>query len=182
MAPKESTVAFLQRVEGAAQKDDWPFLKAYHQLRAGNLFEANRELLGGQVSETARARIHLLVGASDGASEAQVKDALEVLPPPDLAWVDVALSIREGQSVQTVGDAVSGLRGAAEQEELASVLSDEGLVKSPARLEAIAKPLLIRDRAVVLAMGVIVLGDKAPARWRSEVKELLFTIERPHFR
>lgn len=182
MAPKESTVAFLQRVEGAAQKDDWPFLKAYHQLRAGNLFEANRELLAGQVSETARARIHLLVGASDGASEAQVKDALEVLPPPDLAWVDVALSIREGQSVDTVGEAVPGLRSATEREALAAVLSDEGLVRATGRLEAIAKPLLIRDRAVVLAMGIIVLKDKAPTSWRSEVKELLFTIERPYFR
>jgi len=124
----------------------------------------------------------LLVGASDGASAEQVKDALEVLPAPDLGWVDVALSLREGQSVQTVGEAVAGLRSATEREELAAVLSDDGLAKAPARLEAIAKPLLLRDRAVVLAMGVIVLGDKAPARWRSEVKSLLYTIERPYFR
>lgn len=181
-AVKGSTMAFINRVEGGPQKDDWPFVRAYRSLREGRLSEVLATVNAVDTSPAGLARMTLLVGASDGATPAQVKDALEVKTSPDLAWVEVALSLREGVRVETVGEAVPGLRGAAAQEALAATLSDAALGKQPAKLEAIAKPLALRDRAIVLGMGLIVLGAQAPEKWRGEVKDLLFTIERPYFR
>jgi Zn-dependent protease with chaperone function len=181
MAPKDSTVAFIQRIEGPPQQDDWPFVRAYRALRLGNLGEATAAVAGPNTTDAGRARIALLAGASDGASPAQVKEALEVKPTPDLEWVAVALSVREGAHPETVGEAVPGVRDPATQRTLAEVLADPGLAQRPAKLEGLVKGWSVRDRAVVLGMGVIVLGARAPAAWRAEAQELLFVIERPSF-
>lgn len=180
-APKESMVAFITRVEGAAQKDDWAFLKAYHALKQGSLVEAsNLATSSASVSASGKARMTLLVGASDGATERQREQAAKVTPTPDLQWVSDALRVRAGERLDTI-TSVASVRGPM-QASLAEALRDPSLAKHPATLEVIAKSVGLRDRAVVLAMGLIVLGDKAPTTWRAEVKDLLFTIERPHFR
>jgi Zn-dependent protease with chaperone function len=181
VAPKESMVAFITRVEGAEQKDDWAFLKAYHSLKKGSLVDALNHANGSpSVSAGGKARMTLLVGASDGATQSQREQAAKVKPTPDLAWVSDALRVRAGEKVDAI-TSVGSVRGPL-QASLAQALRDPSLAKHPATLELIAKSVGLRDRAVVLAMGLIVLGDSAPAPWRAEVKDLLFTIERPHFR
>lgn len=180
-APKESMVAFITRVEGAEQKDDWAFLKAYHALKQGSLVDALNHANGSpNVSAGGKARMTLLVGASDGATERQREQAAKLTPTPDLQWVSDALHVRAGERLDAI-TSVASVRGPM-QASLAEALRDPSLAKHPATLEVIAKSVGLRDRAVVLAMGLIVLGDKAPTTWRAEVKDLLFTIERPHFR
>lgn len=182
MAPKESTVAFIGRVEGQPQKDDWAFVKAYRALRAGDLVESeNIARTSPNVSASGKARMALLIGASDGAKADQVRRALAVEPPPDLAWVFDALEVRGGKRPAVI-TSVRSLEDKAGQAALAEALADPKLALNAGRLEGLARSLPLRDRAVVLAMGLIVLGDRAPATWRGEVNDLLFTVERPHFR
>lgn len=180
MARPGSLVDFVLRIEGPPKNDDWPTLKAWRGLRNGNLVEAQQQVASG--SQATRDLMTLLVGASEGASPNEVKAALEVKPTPDVAWVAAALSLREGEGLDTIGDAVPSLRDEAEQRDLAAALADPALVKHTQQLEVIAKRLPLRDRAALLGMGLVVLGDKAPATWRAEVKALLFVTERPYFR
>ncbi|MDP3236771.1 MAG: M48 family metalloprotease [Myxococcales bacterium] len=182
-APKESMVAFITRVEGAEQKDDWAFLKAYRALKQGSLVDALNLANGSpNVSASGKARMTLLVGASDGATERQREQAAKVTPTPDVQWVSDALRVRSDKKVVSAIGSVGSVPAGAAQEALGQALRDPGLATHPETLEAIAKSLPLRDRAVVLAMGLIVLGDKAPVSWRTGVKALLFTTERPHFR
>ena len=67
-------------------------------------------------------------------------------------------------------------------EGLAELLASPALADDPAALEAIASRAMLATRGHLLAMGVIVLGDRAPASWREEVRALLFAPERPYFR
>ena len=63
-----------------------------------------------------------------------------------------------------------------------AALTSADLAEDPAVLEAIAARGSLYLRGQALAMGLVVLGERAPARWREEVRAILFVPERPYFR
>jgi Zn-dependent protease with chaperone function len=126
-----------------------------------------------------RAAFTQLIGASDGATRAQIAAALQTdldQHPSTAPWV-VALAIRElGQPPETMAAA---LRPHA--------TSYEALVQWLRGLRALApgvsvpEPPAECDQAMALAMGTIVLSDRAPMRWRTVANAFYFVGQRPYF-
>ncbi|MCC6216491.1 MAG: M48 family metalloprotease [Polyangiaceae bacterium] len=172
---------FFLATEGPPLAERRPLVEPYWLLARGRLAEVVEALRDPEFPASEAARVRLLLGASDGATRGDLAAALDAPPPNGLAWVALALSIREGASPSTVGDAVDGMDDAPARQKLAETLADVGLGERAYTLDELAIWLPIRTRAVVLAMGAIVLGDAAPRRWRAVAKALLFPPERPFF-
>jgi hypothetical protein len=153
---------FELRVEGPEQKDDWPAAVAYRLLHAGKPDQAVRS-----IGPEARARLTALAAASDGASEALMKQASNAMDDETAAAL-AGLAVRRGESPNDL----------LEKAELPKELAQA----TPKQLEAIAQKLPLRPRGLALVFGLVALQEKAPAPWRGEVKALLFPSERPYFR
>ena len=182
VATKEGSIlAFVRRVEGPARSDDWPTPVAWRALGHGQLAEALRK--AGETKDPGLSkRMVVLVGASDGASRPEVESALGAAGESVERWVQVALRLRAGQTVERPGELVPGMTSTAVNEAILFALQDPGLAKAPGKLDAVMTGLDVRQRAIVSAMGAIVLGEKAPASWRKTAKAGLFVFERPFFR
>jgi hypothetical protein len=70
----------------------------------------------------------------------------------------------------------------AAHEAVLAALTDRTLARTPQRLEAALEGFDVRQRAIVFAMGTLVLGAQAPATWRRAAKDGLFIFERPYLR
>lgn len=174
-------LSFLRRIEGGGQEDDSVVLRAWRALLRGQLDRALREAESSR-DATFSARMTVLVGASDGATKAQVEAALRAIDgAKDDSWPAVALQVRAGRAVQLPSALVPGVSSRLEQEAVLAALTDRDLVKTPAKLEEALRGFDVRQRAIGFAMGLIVLGTEAPAAWRRAVKDGLFIIERPYF-
>jgi hypothetical protein len=174
-----SPLSFVQRIEGGARSDDWPVPVAWRALFKGQLADALRK-----AKETKdpglSARMTVLVGASDGASPDEVDAALRATSTAIEPWLAVALSLRAGRPVERPGDLVPGITSVLVQESVLAALQSAS--REPKRLDAAMQGLDVRQRAIVSAMGAIVLGARAPAAWRRTARAGLFIFERPYFR
>jgi Zn-dependent protease with chaperone function len=181
-AAEGSPLAFLRRIEGGGQKDDWEVPRAWRALLKGQLDQALREANASKDPGLA-ARMKVLVGASDGATKAQVEAAMRALEGPSVdQWLKVAMQVRAGQLVERPGALVPGVSSPAAHEAVLAALTDRTLARTPQRLEAALEGFDVRQRAIVFAMGTLVLGAQAPATWRRAAKDGLFIFERPYFR
>jgi hypothetical protein len=177
--PPDSSIAFLAALVGPLEKTDRPGAAAYKELSAGRLAQALKLAADPSVPEGARQVLQILAGASDGASPDFVSAAMAANAEEAERWLLDALRIREQGHVAALR--ISGLDERM-QIELAEALGDPAMLKNPARLEALAKGLSLKQQGAISASAVIVLREKAPAAWRSQAKELLFVTERPYFR
>jgi hypothetical protein len=169
-------LALLARIAGAPAEADDTTVRVYRALERGELEAALRELLAED------PHVLTLIAASDGASEA-IRERAVGLRLEDLKGTAVALSIalRIRQNVP-FDPPKKGMFNAALEAKLIALLKDPKLASSPSRLEALVASKPPWERATALAMGAIVLGDRAPPSWRSQAKLTLYPFERPYFR
>lgn len=167
--PAPGTLAeFVHRIEGAAGKDDTPIVAAYRALNRGALDEVERSGQG-------KKELTLLLGASDGASSAQVDAARAAGGHGDLAWVAEGLALRAGAPVEAI--TLPGVPA-----ETTRALAQALATRNVAAVDAVARRLGLYWRGVAFALGAIVLQEKAPKHWRAEARALLLPYERPFFR
>ncbi|UJR78446.1 M48 family metallopeptidase [Sandaracinus amylolyticus] len=176
---------FFLRIEGLPRDDDPPAFAAYRRLASGAVPDAVQSIDMVVPEVDARAGLVALAAASDGATGDLVQRGLAIDPAslgPAGLHALAALAIREHRDPSPY---LAPLRASDDErvyEGLAELLASPALAEDPAALEAIAARAMLGARGHVLAMGVIVLGDRAPASWREQVRALLFAPERPYFR
>ena len=152
----------------------------YRDLWAGRLDDAFDALPADPV---AAGRLLYLLAASEGASDAIRTKARTVKPNvqfgPNAIIYGAARAAREGRDIapyialldpnpQTFGP-VRDFILKAKQKDIAG--AEATLVDAPPEL-----------RGMLYAAGVVLLGQDAPASWRSGAMRLLFAAERPYFR
>ena len=128
-------------------------------------------------------RVARLVGASDGATEAQIQRALEMPADRGLdlgtAPSALALAARHGKDTAPFE---AFLREVLEDEaDSLLVFADRAALTDGTPIESRLDGIHIELRGHAMAMACIVLGDEAPKRWRGDATALLFSPERPYF-
>jgi Zn-dependent protease with chaperone function len=168
-----SRVATMAQLESAADS-------AYAALNRGALGQA---LAGAKGDPGHAARMRRLVGASDGASAAQVQAALDEPmldgTDPNTLLVSAALALRQGRDAEpywvqagVLGEHGPRVRRFIEDARAGKYLeAEQSLGDMPMEL-----------RALAYAAGVVAAGEGAPARWRKMARLLLFAPERPYLR
>ncbi|WP_460805651.1 M48 family metallopeptidase [Microbulbifer agarilyticus] len=171
-------LGFLLSLENEGAPEEY---KAYTELSQGNLEGAKvASLSGGQN----RNRILRLIAASDGADEG-VKAAVQTLSHEQgvdydtmlLAWTQMVVAGRDTSPLeeQIKDEYQEGDRALAFLREI----QESGSTAVAADMLEGFGP---RERGLVLAAGVVILGDRAPVEWREQARALLFAIERPYFK
>jgi Zn-dependent protease with chaperone function len=168
----------LLALESGKRLPDGP-VQAYPALAQGKL---DRALSLAKADDAFYKHMLRLAAASEGASRAIVQAALALRPEEGLdsatVWASVALAIREKTDYRDLL-------------ERASVLSPDHFSTMRAFVENLARGKISADesldglppdlRGQAYAIGVIVLGDRAPHAWRDGAVALLFGSERPYF-
>lgn len=145
--------------------------------------------LGGALLSSGSGEDHdrmlRLVAASDGASAAQVRQAL-TLPPgvgldADTVLPTLALAAREGRTLGPLRQLAARLLAP----DAARVLRVFSLLRARARrahVEAAMRGLDPEERGHLYVAAAILRGSACPAAWRLGAKRLLFASERPYLR
>jgi hypothetical protein len=155
--------------------------RAYAALAVGELDKALR--IAQRDSEVAPSILRM-VAASDGATPEMQERALALDPKlgmgPNTRWASVALALRAGRDYATLLDSsdFSPQNLGRLNHFLVLVRAGKDLTAAEHALDGL--PPLYRGQGY--SMGVIVLGEKAPASWRVAAKRLLFASERPYFK
>ncbi|GAB3255916.1 M48 family metallopeptidase [Chitinimonas naiadis] len=129
-------------------------------------------------------RLLRFAAASDGASTQRIMQALALDPKHGLdnetAWAMLALGLREKADTT----AYRKVLDEADSESAKAMIAFADAVASgaaPAEAEKRLVGVSIETRASAYAMGLILLGKRAPDAWRTTAKQLLFPSERPYF-
>jgi Zn-dependent protease with chaperone function len=168
-----SKLASMVQVERA---DDNP----YAALARGALDQATA---GAKGDPALAARMRRLVGASDGASAAQVQAALDA---PVLDGIDqgtllisAALALRHGRDAEAYWAQFNTLHQYGPR--LRKFIEDARAGKYQEAEQALGT-MPMEARALAYTAGVVAAGDAAPARWRKMSRLVLFAPERPYLR
>ena len=171
-----------------AGAEDGPLVAAYAAMARGEILDlpANQGLERYDLARLAR-----LQGASDGASPALVKRALDVPLTAgldaDSFWIATGLALRAHQ------DTAELHRIMADPARLPSASTPSHMQRMWQQVLAAAQPsaraltpadlrgLDPEERGHVYAALAVALGAKAPADYRIAANRLLFAIERPYF-
>ncbi len=171
--PEGSRVAALVQMERAA--DD-----PYGALARGELAKA---LAASSGDPGQAARMRRLVGASDGASAAQVQAALDEPVTNGIdqvtLLVSAALALRHGRDTEPYWAQAKSMREYAPRLRRFIEAAKAGKYQE-AEMELGA--MQMEARALAYAAGVVAAGDAAPARWRKTARLVLFAPERPYLR
>ncbi|MGD8861291.1 MAG: M48 family metallopeptidase [Myxococcales bacterium] len=172
----------LQRALSLAADHEVPEgpVGAFVLLERGDLTGALERVREDEAGAPVIAR---LVAASDGASDAQLA-AARALPDDaglssDTVWSALALAAREGRRPEAF---VAQAREVA-QKNADAVLAwadPERLKSDQEELERELRHLEPYLRGQARVMGLLILGDEAPERWRAEARALLLPSERPY--
>lgn len=133
-----------------------------------------------------RSALLRLLAASESASPALVAEAWGLAPDDGIdlrtVWPTMALAVREGRDPEPfMAHARSNSEEAAEA--MFALLDAGRLAADPTgTMDRAVTGLDPEQRGHALVMGIILLGDAAPAEWRRDARALLFTAERPYFR
>ncbi|MDR2214368.1 MAG: M48 family metallopeptidase [Nevskiaceae bacterium] len=158
-------------------------LNGYQALAKGDL---------GKTSEYTRNptdvdqfRLALLVGASDGADDAQVARALEVMRNQtptdyDASWAAIGLGIKHAQPIDPLLGVLAQVPD-SEAQGLRAFIEVLKTTRDTRQAEAALVGVRLQLRAQAYVAGLIVLGSEAPAAWRTLVLRALFPAERPWF-
>ncbi|MBX7097423.1 MAG: M48 family metalloprotease [Myxococcaceae bacterium] len=180
---KESAeLSALLAPERPSSAEDTSDVKAYRALNAGNLDQALKFGASGRSVDAVAA----LVAASDTATPGDVQRGLAIAPSDvsgQSAVFLAALAVRSGAGA-SVAKAFLAESPVAEnqRDDFLAVLRRPATGSSFEALEAFAHDGSLAEQGQVLAAGLVVWGDKAPAAWRPMVKAMLFADERPYFR
>lgn len=179
---QDPVLSFLSSIERNNRIHE-PVTRAYRGLYNGDFAAA---LSNAAQSDHATAqRMFVLVGASDGATPAQIKAALAVrLEDLDLtaACLLSALRIREGSSANGAAAPVLVNDTTRACGPVEAIVRDPAFARRPEPLAAFADQQVMSARGLAYAMGAIALGDRAPAGWRAQAKATLFPTEHPYFK
>jgi hypothetical protein len=166
--------------EGNAKGTSVPS-RAYAALAVGELDKALR--IAQRDSEAAAAVLRM-AAASDGATPEMQERALALDPSlgvgTNTRWASIALAVRAGRDYSALVDSSGfSLQNLARLNHFLDLLrADKDLTAAEHALDGL--PPFYRGQGY--SMGVIVLGEKAPASWRVAAKRLLFASERPYFK
>lgn len=157
-------------------------LKAYAELARGNLARALQLAASNPEREP---RVLRLAAASDGASPELVARAL-ALPAnrgvdDDTAWASIALAARMKRDPAPYFEHLRRLP----PEHATSVvrfIAEATRGEGPQAAQRHIPPVTPEVRGQFYAVGVVLLGDRAPQAWRDGAKGLLFAYERPYFK
>ena len=145
--------------------------------------EFGKALEASRADPVQAARMRRLVGASDGASAAQVQAALEEPMTNGIDQVTLlvgaALALRHGRDTEPFWAQANSMREYAPRLRRFIEAAKAGKYQE-AELELGVMPM--EARALAFAAGVVAAGDGAPARWRKTARLLLFAPERPYLR
>ncbi|WP_426344177.1 M48 family metallopeptidase [Pseudoduganella sp. R-32] len=171
--PQGSRVAAMAQAERDANDP-------YGALARGELAKA-LDAVKGDPGRAARMR--RLVGASDGATAAQVQAALEEPMTNGIDQVTLlvgaALALRHGRDTEPYWAQAKPMGEYALR--LRRFIEASGAGKyQEAEMALGAMPM--EARALAYAAGVVAAGDGAPARWRKTARLALFAPERPYLR
>ena len=125
-----------------------------------------------------------LIGASDGATEAQVAFALSLESDRGLdagtAPAALALATREGKDTEPFE---TFIRDAFDQDaEKILVFADATTLRDPSvPLDSRLEGLHLEARCAAMTIAAIVLGEDLPKAWRDAVMAMMFSAERPFF-
>jgi Zn-dependent protease with chaperone function len=179
----ESDAGFLLSFERPPSREDPPWSTCLHALGEGALDRAEEALEAVTVDASMRAELEVFLGASDGASETQIRRALAVdarsLSVPALVS-GLALAVREQQDPARFARALDAVRPTFGTELLRTLSVDRASLPTHPGLLALATRESSVTRGMVFTAASIVLGRDAPPRWRDEARALLFVPERPH--
>jgi Zn-dependent protease with chaperone function len=157
------------------------FAATYAELARGSLREAERAC---EASGASCAHLYRLVAASDGATATDRERALGLAADSidvDTVWSGLALArLRGADDAPYVALVREHFPEGAET--LLHFADPRAVGADPAADEAKLAKLKPFLRGQACVMGVLLLGDGAPARWRTHAKALLFAAERPFFR
>ncbi|HEX8614276.1 MAG TPA: M48 family metallopeptidase [Telluria sp.] len=181
LGTKSRRLQHLLEIENGPLPTDSP-LRAYHALSTGRLNEASDAVTDDPVRA---AHILRLAAASDGADAGMIKRAM-TLPfgqgmDGATIWAGLALATRHGYDAAPYREAVRAAAGPDQQQMLAffdSIAAGKDPRAADRRLDGIDP----EERAHVWSAALVLLGQKAPAEWRTSVKRLLFSSERPYFK
>lgn len=131
------------------------------------------------------ASLLVLVGASEGASPKQVSRALELSQVLTINDFDsllpaIGLGIKHGRPIDKPM-AVLDYMGPEDAKSMRAFVAELQTTRDPRRAEAALAGLTPQFRAQAYCAGLVVLGQRAPAAWRSFVKRALFPSEHPYF-
>ena len=166
-------LASLMEVERSADNP-------YAALARGELAKA---LEGAKADPALAARMRRLVGASDGASAAQVQAALDM---PVLDGIDqgtllisAALALRHGRDAEPYWAQARSLHQYGPRlRHFVEAAKSGKFMEAEQSLGAMP----MEARALAYSAGVVASGDAAPARWRKMARLMLFAPERPYQR
>lgn len=177
---RSETLQMLTRYETGQGIEAGSNAQAYHFLAKGHVQEAFQLMQRGGLRDERALR---LAAASDGASPDLVRKGLALGPAqgldPDTVWSAIGLAIRNGADPQPLAQVLSGLPPEQREPVLAFIDGVRRADDLPAAERAIAQlPVSVRAQAYVL--GVVALGERAPASWRAYARKALFVGERPY--
>jgi len=181
--PGDGVVGVYLQLEGAAQPEEPPSFAALRSIARGQLEDATARSQVISADPSQFATVIALVGASDGASTAQIASALAVDPTlvSDAAlYALVGLASREGRSVDVIRRELEA-RGSDVDPRFFQALASPTLAEQWQLLDEIGASRGGEGRGMALMAGVGRLGPRAPQRWREEALVLLFAPERPYF-
>jgi Zn-dependent protease with chaperone function len=153
----------------------------YRKLQQGDLAAALGEVAGDEESEP---RLVRLAAASDGADAALVAKALALHPSqgfdPGTMGASIGLVLRERGDVEDMLAGIDAWRAdlGAQLRAFVRSLQAGDAAEAERRLAGLGPT----ERGQACVLGVVALGERAPAAWRSAAQQLLFGSERPHLR
>jgi hypothetical protein len=175
----------LESKEARTMPSSSSLLKAYAELTSGNIPRALEFI---KPSPEAEPRLLLMAAASDGADAALARRALAVptdkLVNNSTIWIALALAIKQKAEMTAYIANANQLAAQFDKGEVDTMLRVLEAMRSGASVETVEttmKGLRHELRGHAYAMGLIVRGKAAPAKWREGAKRLLFAAERPYF-
>jgi len=180
LAPDSHQLDLALRIEAGNSDLKPPFLKAYSVLATGQIAQALD--LAKSDPDTA-ARLLWLAAGSEGADPALMQRALAQQEGIDLGtlWIAAALAARSHKDVTSYLKELP-LAWQGHRQAMLDFIAAVQSGQKPEKAEALLDDLEPDLRGNAYAMGVILLGPRAPATWRDGAKRLLFATERPYFK
>lgn len=178
LGPSWLTASLGQRAEAAPTAHEPGFVGALRSLNSGRLAEATQRAVA--LSAPERDYLVTLVGASQGAEAVDVARARALGPTARgmaRLWL-AALALRSGEP-----DAAKELLADSPlQAEVVAALVPALQAKDARAYQALVDEHArsVSERATLLALGAVALGERAPAAWATYARAGLFADERPH--
>lgn len=150
----------------------------YWLLQQGRLDDAIQQAEAGFIKDDIMRKVAL----SDGATEFQIQQAIalnENTATGEAIWSSLGVLVQQGEDLSSQR---TQLAEVAREEDVVRVLDFVKQIRA-GQVEAAKesmKKASVNVKGELAVLGLIVLKDKAPERWRTVAKHLLYGQERPY--